>query len=352
MQYKVHNIKTLENKNDRNRAQKIIRKQILRLEHIEGNYPKPIRVNIYFNRSDRINYVVSCIIKMKEGVVFVKEKGQNTEAIIHGVFDRLKVALNKKINKERKEYLRKFKNKHSEVFNEYLSELQELRNSDTRPAFNELLKILLSDVAKYVKRRIKSAEMTTAIHRGKFKKQEILDEIYLHLYDHFNEIPDDEGYTKIWLYQIADQIMEEKFKEIEFEKEHIERLSEIVESEYASMDEEYTVDAEEEIIPIEELDEYESHSDLSMATILCQEDEDSLLDELTLKINRRDITRSIEKELTKLPVFERTIMEFFLINQMTINEISEIKRIPAPEIEQVIDRVGREIKQKLAHQLE
>ena len=348
MQYKVHNLKTVEDRDDRSRVQKMIKKQILRLQHIEGNYHKPIHADIYLNRSDHIHYVVSCIIKMKEGVVFVKEKGENIEAVIHLVFDSLKVSLNRKINKERKEYLRKFRNRHNQIFNEYLPELQELQRTAPRETFNELLKILLSDVAGYVKRRIKSAEMTTAIRRGKFKKQEILDEIYLHVYEHMNEIPADEGYNRIWLYRIADQIMDRKFKEIDFEKEHFERLAEIVDAEYAGLDEEYTVDAEEKIIPLEEIDEYESHSDLGMATFLYQEDEESLLDQLTLKINKQEINRLLEGEITKLPVSERTIMELYLINQMTVNEISEIKGIPVSEIEDLTDRVGRDIKQKLA----
>jgi DNA-directed RNA polymerase specialized sigma24 family protein/ribosome-associated translation inhibitor RaiA len=352
MQYKVHNLKTIENRDDRSRVQKMIRKQILRLQHIEGNYHKPIHADFYLNRSDHIHYMVSCIIKMKEGVVFVKEKGDKIEAVIHLVFDRLKVSLNRKINKERKEYLRRFRNRHNQIFNEYMPELQELQRTETRETFNELLKILLSDVARYVKRRITSAEMTTAIRRGKFKKQEILDEIYLYVYEHMSEIPADEGNNKIWLYRIADQIMEGKFKEIEFEEENLTRLADIVDAEYAGLEEEYTVDAEEEIIPVEEIDEYESHSDLGMATILYQDDEESLLDDLTLKINKREINRLLEQEITKLPVSERTIMELYLINQMTVNEIAEIKRIPAPEIEKLTDRVGRDIKQKLADLLD
>ena len=85
-----------------------------------------------------------------------------------------------------------------------------------------------------------------------------------------------------------------------------------------------------------------------MATFLYQEDEESLLDQLTLKINKQEINRLLEGEITKLPVSERTIMELYLINQMTVNEISEIKGIPVSEIEDLTDRVGRDIKQKLA----
>ena len=190
--------------------------------------------------------------------------------------------------------------------------------------------------------------MTTAIKRGKFKKQEILDEVYLYVYDQLDEIPGDEGSTRIWLYQITDKILEEKFKEIEFEQKNFQRLAEIVDAEYASLEENFTVDAEEEIIPLEEIDEYENQSDLSMATILYEEDEDSILDELTLNLNKQDIRGLLEQELTKLPVYERTIMEYYLINQMSVNEIAEIKKMQVDEIEKMITRVCEDLKEGLA----
>jgi DNA-directed RNA polymerase specialized sigma24 family protein len=348
MEFRVHNTKIIENKEQRRTAERIIEKQSRRLQNIGSNYPKPLRLNIHFNKSDRINYLISGIIKLSDGVVFVKEKGDNIESILYILFDKLKVSLNRKINKERKDYLRRSRNRHHKIFNEHLYELQELKKADTRATFNELLKILLSDVAIYVKRRIKSAEMTTAIRKGKFKRQEILDDIYLHIYDHLDELPGDEGLTRIWLYQIADRIMTEKFREIEFEREHFERIAEIVDAEYASLEEKYSVDADEEIVPLEEIDGYELSSNLNMATVLYQEDENSLLDEITLKINKEDITKLLEQELDKLPILERTIMEFYLIHQMSVHEIAEIKRMPENEIENLTGRICKDLKRVLS----
>lgn len=352
MHYKIHNEKSIESKEARRRVRKIIDRQFPRIERLAGNYPKTLLVNIYINKRDRVSYDVSSIIKMREGIVFVKEKGDNIESILHILFDKLRIALNRKINKERKEYLRKKKAQDQLIFDEHLEELRELKETETRETFNQLLKILSSDVARYIRRRIKSAEMTTAIKKGKFKLQEILDEIYLLVYERLEEIGHNKQDTNIWLYKLADEILERQFREIEFERDNLERLTEIVEAEYAGGEEEYTIDAEEEIIPLEELDEYDRQSDLNMATGLYAEDEDSLLDELTLKINRQEINRILEKELAKLPVFERSIMDFFLINQMSAYEIAEIKKIPEPEIEELTGRLSRDLKEKLEHAIQ
>ncbi len=347
MQYRIHNLKSIDNKAHRSKARKIIDRQVSRMATIAGNYPKPLLLNFHINRSDRINYSISCIIKMREGIVFVKERGDHIEAMLHQLFDRLKVALNKKINKERREYLRKSKSRPYLIFNEHLSALREMKETETQDSFNQLLKILLNDVAKYVRRRIKSAEMTTAIKKGKFKLQEILDDIYLLVYERFDEIMDNEGNPYIWLYQLADEVLEKLFKEIEFEKEHIERIAEIIDAEYARLEERYTIGAEKELIPLEEIEEYDHQSELRMATSLYEDDEESFLDELTLKINKEEINRIIEKELAKLTVLERTVMDLYLINQMSVHEIAGVKKISESEIAGVTERVSRELKLKL-----
>jgi DNA-directed RNA polymerase specialized sigma24 family protein len=347
MQYKIHNAKSIDEKDQRQKAKKIIQKQFERLQNIEGNYPKSLYASLYLNKSDRVNYVVSCTIKMKEGMVFVKEKGDHMETVLHTMFDKLKVALNNKINKERKAHLRKSRNKRDLIFQEFLPELQELKETDTQETFNQLLKMVLGDVAKYIKRRIKSAEMTTAIKKGKFKKQEILDDVFLYVYDRLDDVPEEPDNTKIWLYGIADTIMEQRFREIEFERENIERIAGIVEKEYAGLEEKFTVDAEEEIIPVEEIDEYESLADLSMATLLYGEDEDSILDDITLKINKREIRSLLEKELARLPLFERTVMDHYLINQLSVHEIAQIKKAAVPDIESIITRISWDLRKTL-----
>ena len=122
-----------------------------------------------------------------------------------------------------------------------------------------------------------------------------------------------------------------------------------MDAEYRSLEESFTVDAENEIIPLEEIDGYEEMTDMySAEDLIYGEDENSLLDEITLRINQEEINALIEKELAKLPVFKRTIMDLYLVNQMTVQEIAGIKQISDTEVEAVIREVNTGLKRKLS----
>lgn len=65
-------------------------------------------------------------------------------------------------------------------------------------------------------------------------------------------------------------------------------------------------------------------------------------------MNASTIHRFIEKELAKLPVYKRTIMDLYLIEQLTIPEIAIVKKLSEPEVEAVVKEVGSVLKQGLS----
>ncbi|HDS07765.1 MAG TPA: hypothetical protein ENO05_09075 [Bacteroides sp.] len=349
MNYIIHNEKSIKNRHVRSEAREIIRKQMDRMGRITRGYPKAAVADIYFNAVGGSNYQVSVVVNLKGDMIYLKQKGSDMEALLHALFDRMRLTVSKNIHKERKEYLYRRKDRQSAAFMDHLAGLQELKREKDRMVFNQLLKIILGDVAGYVKRRIKSAEMTTAINRGKFKIQELLDELYLKIYDRFDQVPEGKQEARAWLFHQADEILKEKFREIDFEESHFEQLDRLVDAEYQSLEEGFTVDAENEIIPVEELDDAGQVPDrYSAEDLIYGEDEESLLDEITLRLNQEEIHTFIERELAKLPVFKRTIMDLYLVNQMTVEEIAGIKQVSETEVEAVVREINADIKRKLA----
>lgn len=348
MKYRINNLKCIESKEDRNVIKKLIAKQTERLARIAEHYPKNFIINIHLSRSDRLHYDVSAVLSLKEHVIYHKETGKQVEEAIHRLFDRLKLTLSKKIARERKEYLYKRKKQRIASFNENVADLQELKSVKKQDVFKNLVGTVLNDLAVYMKRRLHTAERTTAISKGRYKIHELLDEIYLKIYDCLDEMPEDKNKINTWIYRLADELLEEKFQEAEFEKENFEQLAKIVESEYEFSEGHYTLDAEGNPIPFEDLDEGISTEDRYHAeNLIFDENEDSFLDEITLRLNKNIVHYSIERELAKLPVRKRSVMDLYLINQMTEEEISEVKEIPLEEIKDIITEVNEEVKLKL-----
>ena len=352
MRYKIHNAICIKDKDDRNRAKALIKEQIPRIERVVQSYPKNLLVDFHFNKDDRLSYSFSALINLKEGLVFVKEKGENIEGIIFSLFDKLKLQLSRKIHKERKQYLRRRRQNRTSEFIDHFPELQESKKEESFDLSNQLLSIILREISEYVNRRLKTAEITTAIRRGKFNLQEILDEIYLIAYNKIPDIPEKALNNTSWIYHITDEYLAELFEEVKFENKNIKRLGDLVETDYKSNQDRYTINTDKKIIPLEDTDGYEELSQVYMANDLFLGDtENSILDEITLKLNQQQINDFIKKEIDKLPLNKRTIIDLFLIDQMDIDEISSIKKILNSEVEAVINEVSKDLEKKLLSHL-
>lgn len=349
MKYKIYNDSVILKDDERINFKNLIKKQASRLDHFSSAYPKELVLNLHFSKAANNKYLITAVIRLKHRTLIVKQSGENAESIVYALFDRLKLSLNKHLHKERNEHSRHAKNMRIRSFSENLPELIALKNEDSDDLLKDILKLLLNDIAKYTHRRLKTAEMTSSVKRGMFKTPELLDEIYLIIYERLEEIPTDEDEILVWLHRIVDEHLAEKFKELEFEKEHFDRIENILESEYQSMEEEYTIDAGYDIIPMEELDEYESpHHLYSVNHLEYNVDDHYLMDDIILKMNEKELHAIIEKELMKLPVLKRTIMDLYLLEQMTAKEIANIKSISVSEVEVLINEVITQLKKKLS----
>ena len=349
MKYKIYNDSIIHNDDARRKFKNLIKKQASRLDHLSSGYPQELVLNLHFNKASKDNYLITAIIKLKHRTLIVKQSGDQIESMVHTLFDRLKLTLNKQLHKQRNEHSRHAKNIRIRSFSENLPELIELKNEDSEDLLKDILKLLLNDIAKYAHRRLKTAEMTSSVKRGMYKTPELLDEIYLVIYERLEEIPDDEDKILVWLHRIVDEYLAEKFQELEFENEHFDSIENILEAEYQSLEEEYTINADYSIVPVEELDEYEApHPLYSVNQLEYGVEEHDLLDDLILNMNEKDLHAMIEKELMKFPVLKRTIMDLYLLEQMTAEEIATIKGIPVAEVEAVINEAIRQLKKKLS----
>ena len=349
MKYKIYNDSILKHDDERRTFKDLIEKQVSRLDHFSSGYPKALVLNLHFSRAAKDSYLVTALIRLKHRTLIVKQSGDQIESIVYALFDRLKLTLNKQLHKQRNEHSRHAKNMRIRSFSENLPELIELKNQDSDDLLKHILKLLLNDIAKYAHRRLKTAEMTASVKRGMFKTPELLDEIYLLVYERLEEIPGDEDEILVWLHRIVDEYLAEKFQELEFEHEHFDSIEQMIEAEYQSLEEEYTINADYDIVPLEELDEYEDpHPLYSVNQLEYTIDEHDLLDDLILKRNEKDLHAMMEKELMKFPVLKRTIMDLYFLEQMTAEEIAHIKGISVSEVEAVINEVISQLKKKLS----
>lgn len=339
MNYLIHNADSVFNAREQEEARSLIEKHMHRILQVISNTSRPYAVDIYFDKEDKARFQVSAIVNLNGDIIYLRERAYDLISSLEFLFDRIKLAVVKKNYRNRKISSLELKEKQLSALVEYVADLKEMKKNKAQDMFNHMLKNLLKEVASYMNRRLKAAELTTAIKRGRFKVQELLDELYLMIYERFEEIATERVDINTWIYQLADELLENLLKEVEFEKSHFKDLDSFVESEYRMLDEAYAFAADE----FDSMADYYSADDLIIG-----DDETSLLDEITLQLNQKEIHLIIEKELAKLPIFKRTILDLYLINQMSVEEIAEMKEMPPLEVDAVIQEVNKDLVRKLS----
>lgn len=126
MKHKIHNDSILKKEDERINCKNLIEKQASRLDHFSSAYPKDLVLNLYFHIASKDKYQITAVISLKQRTIVVKQSGDNLEAIVFALFDRLKLALSKRLHKERSEYSRHTKNIRIRSISVNLPELIEL----------------------------------------------------------------------------------------------------------------------------------------------------------------------------------------------------------------------------------
>jgi len=353
MNFKIINEHLVKNKKEINRLKNLINNRITEIKHLDSKELQNVTAELYFENTKNGGYQLSAIIKAKNDVFFLQEKHLDPADCVSLLFNEIELKLQKKFYRENKSKLKKREAAHHKNFSENISHLKRLKNEGSKELFESLLKILLRQMPNYIKRRLQSAQAARYVKKGRFELQELIDELYLIIYDNIEEIPSEPNESRIWLYQKTDELLNEKLKEAEFEKNNMEQLENLEEIQFEDMEETFSVDAEYEIVPAEDLDDYKlSYEKYTANDLFVSEDEESILSDIMLTFNRDEIHAIIQKELLYLPVMKRTILDLYLLEQLSVEEIASIKKLSELEVEAIIREVTLSLKKKLVKTLE
>jgi DNA-directed RNA polymerase specialized sigma subunit len=126
-------------------------------------------------------------------------------------------------------------------------------------------------------------------------------------------------------------------------------VEEMINSEYASLDEKYAYDFSGDLISTSELDEFdENDSFLGIENeVLVSGSEKETVDEISDKLSRKQMKELIRNELIKLPLRHQSVYDLFFYEQMSVNELAGIKNETPERIEEILE----EVKEFLAKRL-
>ena len=221
-----------------------------------------------------------------------------------------------------------------------LQALQTHKHNNDRAAFNKVLEEFLPQLKRYVANRLRTAVRKGWIPKGMYDPMDIVDEVYLEVFEQFSEADMEPAKLRIRLFQLAERKLAEI---IEQEREHMRDLSieALMEQELKTLEEHITADADGEVVFIEELDDISYHldDDKPKVWLLDEGFEEELLEVLDLpkEILQDKAKRSVlAQTYQNLPTLSRIVLELRTRGGLSVAEIAEVRGMDEKQVEQLL----------------
>jgi len=231
---------------------------------------------------------------------------------------------------------------------EHVSALDQTRSTDNFSEFKSLLTDLLPELHRYIVRRLNIAHATGLIHTKVLNPQEIIDAAYIELYERFSDKPESAEFLRTWAYRIADETLDRELNEVAYEEERLVDVDNIEQMELSELEEKYSIDADGELVMMDELDDisynpelYESHLILEDVSPL------QSIDDMIEANDKQIVHAEIRKLLIMLPEQERSIFDLYWLGGLEMEQIADIKNISTARAEEILKMVTRKVKEKL-----
>ncbi|MFX0557863.1 sigma-70 family RNA polymerase sigma factor [Maribacter sp. CXY002] len=228
------------------------------------------------------------------------------------------------------------KNKETSTFHTFVSDefvkLEQLKKEENKVAFNEHLLKVMPEVERYIENRLKREVANHKLDRGKYKKDDFIDQLYLLVYDNFDEVSiAKELHT--WLFKKADELLEDALVEEEFDTLFFDNIDDYTQLEWEGMEEEFSADGDGDLIMMDELDDisYQKKENI-LKNIFLEDSEGDSIAKINQEIGASELQKHINMVLYKLPTPIQTVYELFTVHQFDVSEIAKIRNKTEEEI--------------------
>ncbi len=231
----------------------------------------------------------------------------------------------------------------SEMNNE-IAELTEYKSSNNIKEFGKVLSKFIPALRKFIRTKLKVAETKKKIPKGMYTPDDILDEIYLKVFNEFGDQDKDPGALKLKLFTLTNELLSEKTKTENWRTRKID-IDEIIKNELETLEEKFTVDADGDFVMMEELDDisYKQGEFKPNLIILEKSQEEDLIKSLDLE--EKGISEDLEKRKSlgqlyaELSELSQSILDLYAFGNLTIEEIAEVQNMKVEDVEKFITKI-------------
>lgn len=221
-----------------------------------------------------------------------------------------------------------------------LNRLKTHRDTENKNEFNRTLQEFLPELKKLVSHKLRQWEVTEDIPKDTYSADEIIDDVYLKIYEEFHDSLIDERNLKVKMLTLSRELTDNIKERHSGQRVSVEKL---IADEIQELQEDYTIDSEGELILMEDLEDisYDTH-DKESIILLQNEHFDDLAETFDLtdpqELSDAD-KQKIGKAYSKLPELTRSVIDHYVFAKLSISQIAEIHNIPESDVNWILKRV-------------
>jgi DNA-directed RNA polymerase specialized sigma24 family protein len=210
--------------------------------------------------------------------------------------------------------------------------------------FNSEVSNVLPRLKKYVANRLRLAVIDGIIGPGKYRPEDITDEVFIPLKQEYDKgnLPLEK--VKIAMFRLADRELARILAE---EGGHAGDISieDILAGEMRELEEKYSVDADGDLVMYEEFDDISYQHDREQRTVYLLEPgfENDLIETLDLAESCAGATAEARNLLARvyqrLPTLTSAIIDLHVAGGLSTAEIAEVRELQVQDVEKVIRQV-------------
>lgn len=282
--------------------------------------------NISIKAVNKNQYKVEISLKSKDLDLMISKTGFVLEKILEEAFNLFKKKLLETIEKL-KEKNNQSLSRISIDFNKVDKDLGQLVSKDRKKEFTQRLLPLLTKIRRYLKRFLDFAILNKVIKRGDLEVDDLLDEMVANAYDNYAQKPKQQTLER-WLYVLADQVLQKYLSQ-----EYILNETTVDFPEEKIKDEifQITVDAEGQPQLLEDM----------YQPILDKSGDLSSEFEVNMDIfsqKNKNLSKKMIKALNHLSPYNRSILEMYILEELSYQDIASIKGIKLQHVKQSIKK--------------
>lgn len=227
-------------------------------------------------------------------------------------------------------------------------ELPKYFEADDQKEFSKKLLSIVPHLHPYVKHRLYIAESVGILPQNMYCSNGIIDDAILKIHDDELDITMDTLSLELKLFKIADELIDELHIREGWHQKNI-STTHFLKEELEKLEENYTVEADNELIMKEELDDICYHQNPEDKQNFIYNDMDSAI----LKVIDSEISTDFRKQkllgkfYSWLPIETSKIIDLFVFGRLNFEEIATIKEITAQEVKEIIIDVRKSFRRNL-----